>query len=487
MKGDFSRDTFDSRNHFLRVLMQQGRVQIDADWNEQAAILLHYMQTLAKDIIGPYGGPKGNCGFQIIASEADLRKDLADKGLMDNTKIDSIVKELAPALNEGKFLIGPGRYYVDGLICENDKYLSYIQQKDFHHDSVKNEDIFGNDSSPAFVYLDVWERHLAWHELPSSEVPGIREVALGGPDTATRSRIVWQVKFYQPANGKCADLIKTITDYLQPDNRGRLRAKARGTTSANKSQCIIPPKARYRGCENQLYRVEVHRSGTAKDATFKWSRENGSVVYPIRNGSIQIPVPNPMIVTLDNLGKDDRFSLDEGDWVEFVYEDYTLKNLAYPMLKVEELDLINMVATLKWEVDNPCVATTNFEQPYLRRWDQSDKGKSKVEAFGDIHITENDGDDWIELEDGIQIQFSKMPEEHKYRTGDYWLIPARTENGDVEWPKDGDDPQSVRPHGVEHHYAPLATLLLDNGTIKAIPCPGNCFENVAELTPLPPS
>ena len=38
MKGDFSRLTFDPKKHYRRVLMQQGRVQVDADWNEQEAI-----------------------------------------------------------------------------------------------------------------------------------------------------------------------------------------------------------------------------------------------------------------------------------------------------------------------------------------------------------------------------------------------------------------------------------------------------------------
>ncbi len=47
MKGDFSRLTFDPRKNFSSVLMQQGRVQLDADWNEQGAILLHYVRTLA--------------------------------------------------------------------------------------------------------------------------------------------------------------------------------------------------------------------------------------------------------------------------------------------------------------------------------------------------------------------------------------------------------------------------------------------------------
>ncbi|MFX8500613.1 DUF6519 domain-containing protein, partial [Acinetobacter baumannii] len=52
MKGDFTRITFDPANHFSRVLLQQGRVTLDADANEQASILLHYLQTLARDLIG---------------------------------------------------------------------------------------------------------------------------------------------------------------------------------------------------------------------------------------------------------------------------------------------------------------------------------------------------------------------------------------------------------------------------------------------------
>src|SRR3954447_3717608 len=57
MKSDFTRVTFDPRNHFSRVLMQQGGVTLDADFNEQAAILLHHLQTMARDLIGPHAAP----------------------------------------------------------------------------------------------------------------------------------------------------------------------------------------------------------------------------------------------------------------------------------------------------------------------------------------------------------------------------------------------------------------------------------------------
>src|SRR5665213_1393102 len=45
MKGDFTRDTFEpGPAEFYRVMIQQGRVQLDADWNEQIAILLRRLE-----------------------------------------------------------------------------------------------------------------------------------------------------------------------------------------------------------------------------------------------------------------------------------------------------------------------------------------------------------------------------------------------------------------------------------------------------------
>ena len=63
MKGDFTRETFNPRDHFNRVLMQQGRVMMDADWNEQEAIEAYLERTEAVDVIGLCGAPmvQGEC------------------------------------------------------------------------------------------------------------------------------------------------------------------------------------------------------------------------------------------------------------------------------------------------------------------------------------------------------------------------------------------------------------------------------------------
>ena len=45
-----------------------------------------------------------------------------------------------------------------------------------------------------------------------------------------------------------------------------LSAKGKQAQAPQPDMCVVPPGARYRGLENQLYRVEVHDGGPALDA-----------------------------------------------------------------------------------------------------------------------------------------------------------------------------------------------------------------------------
>ena len=88
MKGDFTRWTFDPQKRFSQVLMQQGRVQLDADWNEQTSILLHYLRTLAAHIIGracAVGAGRHATMIQSFGPEAQRggRRGLVDTGALD--------------------------------------------------------------------------------------------------------------------------------------------------------------------------------------------------------------------------------------------------------------------------------------------------------------------------------------------------------------------------------------------------------------------
>ncbi|MEQ8163551.1 MAG: DUF6519 domain-containing protein, partial [Smithellaceae bacterium] len=65
MKGDFTRLTFDRKKHYRGVLMQQGRVQLDSDWNEQVQIAEHRYSTFLGDFVGQSGAPAEN-GMAIM-------------------------------------------------------------------------------------------------------------------------------------------------------------------------------------------------------------------------------------------------------------------------------------------------------------------------------------------------------------------------------------------------------------------------------------
>ena len=102
MKGDFTRNTFDPKKHYSEVLMQQGRVQLDADWNEQQAITRYRMETEALDVIGPCGAPEDHAGFRI-----------------------------SPTPDGSDLIIFPGRIYVDGILCELEAETTYLTQPDY--------------------------------------------------------------------------------------------------------------------------------------------------------------------------------------------------------------------------------------------------------------------------------------------------------------------------------------------------------------------
>ena len=59
-------------------------------------------------------------------------------------------------------------------------------------------------------------------------------------------------------------------------------------------------------------------------------------------------------------------------------------------------------------------------------------------------------------------QFIRLLQVNQYRTGDYWLIPARVATGNIEWPTKDGEPLALDPHGVKHHYTPLAIVKSDH-------------------------
>lgn len=486
MKGDFTRDRFDPARNYTAVLNQQGRVTLDADWNEQASIQQHLMRTMIVDLMGPAAGPVDACGF----------------GLADGKKEGVTVRA-------GDFALGAGRYYVGGLLVENGGALAYSAQP-FADPPERLE-----EGKTYLACLDVWERHVTW-----LDDPGLREVALGGPDTCTRKQTVWQVLTIETEeHGEVAedgDRIKRDPDAIrkelekleardrtaeaegaagdgtrkpqriaaerrklaaemealrgslenavpfEPGDAGHrrcwglieeLRNRQSGTLAVrvrpaepSNSPCVLPPESRYRGLENQLYRVEVHQSGDTADTnnlpSFKWSRDNGSVTTR----------------WLETKGKNVRVMSARGFapncWVEILTETDELHGRGGHLGRVVAID-----GDLLTLADAPPSLGKNALNPRVRRWDCDPR---PANAKGAVDVVAGEADKgWIALEHGIEIRFSAG----SYRAGDYWLIPARVATGGIEWPEDATgQPLDLPPKGIVHHYAPL---FLFNATGKA--------------------
>lgn len=431
MHVDISRASFDPEKHFSGVIPQQGRVTLDADTYEQTQIFQRQLRAVIADLLGPAACPDGFAGFAVTRTSTNDRPDL---------------------------LLSAGRMYVDGIMVENPATAStYFGQPDGYLDPP-------NDSLPtdkAFVaYLRVFER-----AVTALQDPGIREIALGdpGPDTAARAQVVWQVAVLpfdkDPTAKKAADALAAfLADAHKPG--GLLAAQAKHPGPANLEPCTVTPDARFRGPENQLYRVEIHTAGVAgtdktDGATFVWSRDNGSVALAVTHLA-------GAEVTVADLGRDGKQTVEVDDWVQLVDDASAARAAADTptpaddLFQVRAVDSDARILTL----DRAPTGTTGTDaalHPLVRRWDhQPPKKKDAIPLLENV---------WIPLEDGVEVRFSAPPGDTaaRYRTGDHWLIPARTVPGDVLWPRDAGTPRPLPPHGVDYHYAPLAYVPAGDG------------------------
>jgi hypothetical protein len=433
MYGDFSRMTYSRDKAYTGVWSQQGRVQLDSDANEQTAIVLNWLRTLAVDFIGPFGGHVTRAGFHV---ERD---------------------------GEGGLSLSPGHYYIYGLRCDVAHLVRLPLEKAGEDEEQERKFL---------VQLLVWERSVS-----AVTDPDLLEPALGPypPDTTVRSQVAWVPEVTDrlplpPQHGtRLSDVgdddlhpgyISHVFEEYNAEGRRHPLLAARAEPDVETEEAtIVPATAGYLGVENQLYRVEVHRGGRvdadgdwADDArpTFKWSRDNGSVQIRITNVAESEKTSGSVAtVTVASLGRDDSTGLDVGDWVELIDDTWRPQGEPRPLLRVQAIDRADLIVTLEGELD-----TDPSRKPYLRRWDQGDDDRAGPEG---IPVTESpaDGDHiWLELEDGVQVRFQANRAE--YLRGDYWLIPARTATGGVLWPGGAD--AAVPPAGPARYLAPIALV-----------------------------
>ncbi|HSN54699.1 MAG TPA: DUF6519 domain-containing protein [Candidatus Sulfomarinibacteraceae bacterium] len=424
MKGDFSRDSFRPGKRYTSVRQQQGRVLLDADWNEQADIQRHLDLVARRDTVGLCGGPKGTGPDGLSLAGFDIQTQGSE------------------------VFIGGGRYWVHGTLCVNDtEFLKVDEQPDLPEVPGVTAEVAPTQDGTYLVFLEAWQRHVT-----ALEDPEIREKALGGPDTTSRSKTTWQVKFDRlggaNANLSCDD----IGDHWRPqdaDPDGTLAARAQPGADTGDNPCNLPPGAGYRRLENQLYRVEVHEGGATGTATFKWSRENGSVaaIWVDQDGND---------LTVGEEGRDQSLRFAGGQWVELTDDTRELWGIPGVFVRLKEVEgrTLTIDPTTIDDPANPSASSVDRtlfpNNPKIRRWESEGALTVRVP-------TTNGG--WIALEDGVEIHFKKNAE---YKTGDYWTIPARNATGDIIWPEDNGG--QLLPEGVTRSFCPLAVARRSGGS-----------------------
>ncbi len=458
MKGDFTRFGFDRSKHISRVLHQQGRVPLDSDYNLAAEVLLHHLRTLTRDLYGGSGGP-ADSGFTLALDGA------------------------TPPL----LWIGPGHYYVQGILCENEAWVDYGNQPD-HVVAPADANGNGGDAVLAWLrnptqqqrfwlYLDVWEHHVTWIEDDS-----IRETALGGPDTTTRAKVVWQLKAlpwdadeWGDATG--ADACPLPLPSLTAPSPARMAARV-DPGPGSTDPCVVSPKAQYRGPENHLYRIEIHTGGVGGDATFKWSRDNGTVA----TRWLGIGHESNSIIVKSSRG------FAAGDWVELSHDALDLAGTPGQLLRlsVVEGDQCTFDAA-SVPAGGVMAWSETLSNPKVRRWDQR---RNDVVGLrnGAVPVTESEPGDpqWIDLEDGLQVSFANGG---RYRSGDFWVVTARVATEGTDWPMEDGMPAWRGPLGIAHAYAPLGVLSTNTDGRPLVDLCRNCVQlaPVECVLPTPPA
>lgn len=265
------------------------------------------------------------------------------------------------------------------------------------------------------VYLDVWCEDVTYIEDPE-----LREIGLGGPDSATRKRLRHRVRISEGG-------------VLPPSGVGR------GTLATLGS---------YADRANRLYRVEVDTSGDLGAATIRWSDDNASTIQRV----IETIPPGATKVKVE-----DASQFQPGDFIlirkEHGAEEHRIVAVSGNAITLQQATGAQL-ALLPAAVQPGFTTFALADHPRIQRWNGFRVPLSIDPNDSTLSTT-------ISLSHGVQLQFGGRA----LLKGDVWTFRARYLAGDVA---SGIDPVSrietldfAPAEGVLHRYLPLAMLLRD--------------------------
>jgi len=444
MSADLSRERFDPHRDFAGVILQQGRLLLDADFNELVRILDRRLRAETVDLTT----------FAELAGAPVAGSAWVPRATPNAMKVSVV---------GGELMIGRGRMYVDGLLVENHGGEPWALDEVLAEEAGTTDVAHGSqphwptpDALPTsgahLAYLDVWQR-----EVTHIEDPGLVEVAVG-VDTTARTQTVWQVRLHDLSDTPGATCstpdedIEGWPEVIAPSG-GRATITAVEVDEED-DPCELPPTGGFRGLEHQTYRVEVHDGGAPGTATFKWSRENASVVLAVTD------MPSPTTLRVASVGRDEVLRVATGDWVEVTDDRRELDQRPGVMRQATVDDAARTITfspALPADLQPSGPAEAAARHLRVKRWDQSGTIRTAAGATlpdlgstGGVIGVPSGAATQVLLEHGLAASFDTdgLGELH---SGDHWIVHARS--GEAF-----EGIEDAPPLGIHHHYARLGIV-----------------------------
>lgn len=261
MGSDRARLSYDERRQWRSVVSQQGRVTLEADVNEASQIAAEEQRREALDFVGPAGTPDD--GYALDPGE--------------------------PGWDQRDFSTGRGTMYVGGVRAFQYDDVQYTKQPEWldHRGDPDWVDPGEVKTATELIYLSLREQ-----EVSATEDTPLREVALGGPDTAQRTHLVQRVKRLPTTSATCGDLgdaqatwaqqgLRFVPETMRLESSATLRVSL-PKTGGGSDPCEPAAQGGYLGADNQLIRVQVVSSDGTKGGKLIWGFDDASSLYRVQ-------------------------------------------------------------------------------------------------------------------------------------------------------------------------------------------------------------
>ena len=454
MTGDRARVSHDPKRKWRGVIAQQGRVTVEADWNEAATIGEERDRYVTLDVVGPVGTPDGGYAVTAVPATGEQAASTPDH-----------------------LTIGKGTLYLGGERLDLDEQVHYSNQPDWldhstdplwkapgrHHQRETRHEL---------VYVLASEQ-----EVSAVEDPALADVALGGPDTMQRRRILQHFVRCPSESGSC-DGSRSALERSLAEHGLRLDAASMMAGSAARLKVSFPdipatpnvsqpvPTGGYLGAENQMIRVMVTSIDQAtQEPTIVWGFDDASFLYRVHpvtggpEGTTTLTLASAPVDSYHYPAKGQAVELLR-DAVKLTTSDYIASPAGYVSALAGAYDPASGNLVLS---DAPGEAPDGYPrdylspertpQLYLRVW------QATIHAQPGTPVPLGDT--------GVAVTLTS--DDHSFHVGDFWRFALRPVQPTIVYPERYlHAPQP--PDGPRTWACPLAVLTWEDEHARASSC-----------------